>query len=113
MIPTSYYLDTWKIMPTTILDDSLNIFAHNMRVRKSTERATTNTTDNKRRLLLTKKNDKAKSPNTVKLKCGCEYEDYGWMLIRLSECPKHKKQRTTPKPKRPKAECVRAGGRYD
>ncbi|MCW3986320.1 MAG: hypothetical protein NWE91_07945 [Candidatus Bathyarchaeota archaeon] len=62
---------------------------------------------------MTQKNDRTKSPKTVKLKCGCEYEDHGWMLIRLRECPRHKKQRTTPKPKRPKAECVRAGGRYD
>lgn len=52
-------------------------------------------------------------PQKVKLNCGCEYEDHGWLLIRLKECPKHRKKRTTPPPKRPKAECVRAGGRYD
>ncbi|MCW3981071.1 MAG: hypothetical protein NWF11_06310 [Candidatus Bathyarchaeota archaeon] len=57
--------------------------------------------------------DNAKSSSTIKLQCGCEYEDRDWMLIRVSECAKHRKQRTTPKPKRPKAECVRAGGKYD
>jgi len=49
---------------------------------------------------LTQKNDGVKFPKTVKLKCGCEYKDHGWMLIRLRECPRHKKQRTTPKPKK-------------
>ena len=54
-----------------------------------------------------------KEVETVRLKCGCVYEDYGFMLVRVKECPEHHRRRTTPKPKRPKAECVRAGGAWD
>ena len=62
---------------------------------------------------MTLKRDDKQADGVIKLECGCEYQDEGWILIRLQECQKHKKQRTTPKPKRPKAECVRAGGKYD
>ena len=44
---------------------------------------------------------------TVKLPCGCVYQDEGWMLTRVSECEYHKRRRTTKHPYRPKAECVR------
>jgi len=43
----------------------------------------------------------------VKLPCGCVYQDKGWMLTRVNECEYHKRKRTTKRPYRPKAECVR------
>ncbi|HEX7483243.1 MAG TPA: hypothetical protein VF350_07235 [Candidatus Bathyarchaeia archaeon] len=43
----------------------------------------------------------------IKLPCGCVYQDKGWMLTRNSECEYHKRKRTTKRPYRPKAECVR------
>lgn len=50
------------------------------------------------------KTDKSKN---VKLPCGCEYQDKGWILTRLNECEYHKRKRTIKRPYRPKAECVR------
>ena len=50
------------------------------------------------------KTDAAKS---VKLPCGCVYQDKGWMLTRVDECDYHKRKRTTKRPYKPKAECVR------
>ncbi|MGA3111768.1 MAG: hypothetical protein ABSE15_07010 [Candidatus Bathyarchaeia archaeon] len=44
---------------------------------------------------------------TVKLPCGCVYQDEGWMLTRVNECEYHKRRRTAKRPYRPKAECVR------
>jgi len=41
------------------------------------------------------------------LPCGCIYQDKGWILTRINECPYHHRKRTTKKPYRPKAECVR------
>jgi hypothetical protein len=41
------------------------------------------------------------------LPCGCVYKDEGWMLTRVSECNYHHRKRTTKRPYRPKAECVR------
>ena len=46
-------------------------------------------------------------PKEVKLPCGCIYLDKGWMLTRVNECEYHKRKRTTKRPYRPKAECVR------
>jgi hypothetical protein len=43
----------------------------------------------------------------IKLPCGCIYRDQGWMLTRVSECEYHHRRRTTKRPYRPKAECVR------
>ncbi|MCW3999190.1 MAG: hypothetical protein NWE93_03020 [Candidatus Bathyarchaeota archaeon] len=43
----------------------------------------------------------------VKLPCGCIYQDNGWMLTRVNECEHHHRRRTTKRPYRPKAECVR------
>ena len=42
-----------------------------------------------------------------KLPCGCVYRDNGWMLMRVTECEYHHRKRTTKRPYRPKAECVR------
>jgi len=42
-----------------------------------------------------------------KLPCGCIYRDESWMLTRVTECPYHHRKRTTKRPYRPKAECVR------
>ena len=42
-----------------------------------------------------------------KLPCGCVYKDEGWMLTRVNECSYHLRKRTTKRPYRPKAECVR------
>ena len=44
---------------------------------------------------------------TVKLPCGCIYQDLGWILTRINECEYHKRKRTTKRPYKPKAECVR------
>ena len=41
------------------------------------------------------------------LPCGCIYKDQGWILTRVAECEYHKRKRTTKRPYRPKAECVR------
>ncbi len=54
-----------------------------------------------------KNNDTAKTPKEVKLPCGCIYNDKGWMLMRVIECEYHHRKRTTKRPYRPKAECVR------
>jgi hypothetical protein len=54
-----------------------------------------------------KTNAKAEKQKTVELPCGCVYQDKGWMLTRISECEYHKRKRTTKRPYRPKAECVR------
>jgi len=43
----------------------------------------------------------------VKLPCGCIYQDKGWILMRVNECDYHHRRRTTKRPFRPKAECVR------
>jgi len=43
----------------------------------------------------------------VKLPCGCIYQDKGWILTRVNECEYHHRRRTTKRPYRPKAECVR------
>ncbi|MGE5556502.1 MAG: hypothetical protein ACM3UY_09665 [Methanocella sp.] len=43
----------------------------------------------------------------VHLPCGCIYQDKGWMLTRVNECAYHHRRRTTKRPYRPKAECVR------
>ncbi|MDR0372680.1 MAG: hypothetical protein LBI79_03855 [Nitrososphaerota archaeon] len=43
----------------------------------------------------------------VKLPCGCIYQDKSWMLMRVNECEYHHRKRTTKRPHRPKAECVR------
>ena len=44
---------------------------------------------------------------SVKLPCGCIYQDEGWMLTRINECEHHRLKRTAKRPYRPKAECVR------
>jgi hypothetical protein len=54
----------------------------------------------------------SKEPNqpvnkTVTLPCGCAYQDKGWLLTRVKECEYHKRKRTSKRPYRPKAECVR------
>ncbi|MCL1965908.1 MAG: hypothetical protein FWF62_01980 [Candidatus Bathyarchaeota archaeon] len=43
----------------------------------------------------------------ARLPCGCIYKDTGWMLMRINECGYHHRRRTTKRPYRPKAECVR------
>jgi predicted metalloprotease len=49
----------------------------------------------------------AEKHGVVTLPCGCKYVDKGWLLTRISECEHHKRKRTTKRPYRPKAECVR------
>ncbi|MCW4030649.1 MAG: hypothetical protein NWE92_13515 [Candidatus Bathyarchaeota archaeon] len=46
-------------------------------------------------------------PKEVRLPCGCVYKDQGWMLTRVAECEYHHRKRTSKRPYRPKAECVR------
>jgi hypothetical protein len=65
----------------------------------------TETTILRSRTEMQKKEDSA--TGTVKLPCGCEYQDKGWMLTRVNECEYHKRKRATKRPYRPKAECVR------
>jgi hypothetical protein len=61
-----------------------------------------------RKLAETKKTVKvAEQQKLDKLPCGCVYQDKGWVLTRVSECEYHKRKRTTKRPYRPKAECVR------
>jgi predicted metalloprotease len=56
----------------------------------------------------TKKNaEKPEEKGIVTLPCGCKYQDKGWLLTRINECERHKRRRTTKRPYRPKAECVR------
>lgn len=43
----------------------------------------------------------------VTLPCGCEYEDGGFLLVRVYECDYHRQKRTRKRSYRPKAECVR------
>ncbi|XHH09768.1 MAG: hypothetical protein ACFCUE_03845 [Candidatus Bathyarchaeia archaeon] len=43
----------------------------------------------------------------TRLPCGCVYQDKGWILLRINECERHHRRRTTKRPYRPKAECVR------
>jgi len=50
---------------------------------------------------------KTKEQETVNLPCGCVYHDLGWILTRINECEYHKRKRTTKRPYKPKAECVR------
>jgi hypothetical protein len=50
---------------------------------------------------------KQEAPKITNLPCGCIYQDEGWMLTRIQECEYHKRKRTTKKPFKPKAECVR------
>ncbi|MGA2523543.1 MAG: hypothetical protein ABSF65_05235 [Candidatus Bathyarchaeia archaeon] len=50
---------------------------------------------------------KTDEKKTVKLPCGCVYQDEGWMLTRINECEYHQRRRTAKRPSRPKAECVR------
>ena len=52
-------------------------------------------------------NEETISLKEIKLPCGCVYQDKGWMLTRANECEYHKRKRTTKRPYRPKAECVR------
>jgi hypothetical protein len=52
-------------------------------------------------------NEETVALKEVKLPCGCIYQDKGWMLTRIYECEHHKLKRTTKRPYRPKAECVR------
>ncbi|MGA2681069.1 MAG: hypothetical protein ABSF44_04625 [Candidatus Bathyarchaeia archaeon] len=51
--------------------------------------------------------EKTGAQKSVKLPCGCVYQDNGWMLTRINECEYHRRKRTTKRPYRPKAECVR------
>ncbi|HMK93803.1 MAG TPA: hypothetical protein VK536_00230 [Candidatus Limnocylindrales bacterium] len=51
--------------------------------------------------------EKTRQRKPVRLPCGCVYQDDGWMLTRIDECEYHKRRRTTKRPFRPKAECVR------
>ncbi|HSV49012.1 MAG TPA: hypothetical protein VLH35_01750 [Candidatus Acidoferrales bacterium] len=56
----------------------------------------------------TKKDPEApETSKAVKLPCGCIYQDKGWILMRINECEYHHRRRTTKRPYRPKAECVR------
>jgi len=50
---------------------------------------------------------KTEEQKTVVLPCGCVYQDLGWILTRINECEYHKRKRTTKRPYKPKAECVR------
>ena len=50
---------------------------------------------------------KPEARKPVELPCGCVYQDDGWMLTRINECEYHRRRRTTKRPYRPKAECVR------
>jgi len=43
----------------------------------------------------------------MRLPCGCVYQEASWMLMRINECAYHHRKRTTKRPYRPKAECVR------
>jgi hypothetical protein len=54
-----------------------------------------------------KEKEKKLEAPIVKLPCGCEYQDKDWLLTRINECKYHKRKRTTKRPYRPKAECVR------
>jgi hypothetical protein len=54
-----------------------------------------------------KKVEQTEGQKTVKLPCGCVYQDLGWILTRINECEYHKRKRTTKRPYKPKAECVR------
>jgi hypothetical protein len=56
---------------------------------------------------LAKKEEKTDAVKTVTLPCGCSYQDRGWLLTRVTECDYHKRRRTSKRPYRPKAECVR------
>jgi len=51
--------------------------------------------------------DPGQTHKTVTLPCGCVYQDKGWLLTRINECDYHKRKRTTKRPHRPKAECVK------
>ncbi len=51
--------------------------------------------------------EKTEEQKTIKLPCGCAYQDKGWILTRISECEYHKRKRTIKRPYKPKAECVR------
>ncbi|MCW4003481.1 MAG: hypothetical protein NWE95_06180 [Candidatus Bathyarchaeota archaeon] len=55
----------------------------------------------------TKKNIENNTSKEVRLPCGCIYQDKGWMLTRVTEFEYHHRKRTTKRPYRPKAECVR------
>ncbi|UCG36343.1 MAG: hypothetical protein JSV64_06965 [Candidatus Bathyarchaeota archaeon] len=44
--------------------------------------------------------------------CGCVWEIKEGVWICVKRCGKHRKPKKKP-PKRPKAECVRAGGKFD
>ena len=59
---------------------------------------------------MSKKKECLETTNTskeAKLPCGCVYQDKEWMFTRINECEYHKRKRTTKRPYRPKAECVR------
>ena len=43
----------------------------------------------------------------ARLPCGCAYEDYGFLLVRLKECGLHRKRRTRKRAYRPKAESAK------
>ncbi len=53
------------------------------------------------------KKEKNREKKLVTLPCGCKYNDQIWLLTRIKECNYHKRKRTTKRPYRPKAECVR------
>ncbi len=57
--------------------------------------------------VVTENRNNCPKTKTTTLPCGCEYEDKGWMLTRVTECEFHKRRRTAKKPYKPKAECVR------
>jgi hypothetical protein len=45
--------------------------------------------------------------STVKLPCGCIYQDKGWLLTRIIEYTHYGRKRASKRPYKPKAECVR------
>jgi len=52
------------------------------------------------------KKTKVQTTDTIRLPCGCIYEDKGWLLVRIYECDYHKRKRTRKRQYRSKAECV-------
>jgi hypothetical protein len=65
-----------------------------------------NTYSKKRGLSVANKT-KVQATDVITLPCGCIYQDKEWLLARIHECDYHKRKRTTKRPYRPKAECVR------
>jgi hypothetical protein len=56
---------------------------------------------------LKKDTQTTEAPKITNLPCGCVYQDKGWIITRINECAYHKRKRTTKRPYKPKAECVR------